>query len=125
MAENDSPPQEIPAGGLLGLLHLWFGFRQEVGRGAYALTGFGLAALKYGVEAAVLWSINRVVFTPLDYLNPVLSAREELIQGTPEWLGWAWFFWTLPFLWIAVTMSVRRAADAGRSPWVGLWFWCR
>ena len=28
--------------------------------------------------------------------------------------------WTLPFLWVSVTMSVRRAADAGKSPWLGL-----
>jgi hypothetical protein len=29
--------------------------------------------------------------------------------------------WTLPFLWIAVGMSVRRALDAGISPWHVLW----
>ncbi len=28
--------------------------------------------------------------------------------------------WTLPFFWVAISMSVRRAADAGHSPWVGL-----
>jgi hypothetical protein len=28
----------------------------------------------------------------------------------------------LPFLWIGATMSVRRAADAGASPWLGLGF---
>ena len=30
--------------------------------------------------------------------------------------------WTLPFLWIGLSMSVRRAMDAGRSPWIGLLF---
>ena len=40
--------------------------------------------------------------------------------GAPEWLGWALFFWTVPFLWIAVTMSVRRSVTAGGSPWFGL-----
>jgi hypothetical protein len=29
--------------------------------------------------------------------------------------------WALPFLWIVVGMSVRRALDAGISPWHGLW----
>lgn len=31
-------------------------------------------------------------------------------------------FWTLPFLWIGVGLSLRRAADAGRSPWLALLF---
>src|SRR6266699_4298697 len=30
--------------------------------------------------------------------------------------------WTLPFLWIGFGMSVRRAADAGRSAWWALLF---
>ena len=30
--------------------------------------------------------------------------------------------WTLPFVWIGVSMSVRRAARAGLSPWLGLGF---
>jgi hypothetical protein len=31
-----------------------------------------------------------------------------------------WVVWTLPFFWIALSMSVRRAHDAGFSPWLGL-----
>lgn len=31
-----------------------------------------------------------------------------------------WVLWTLPFLWIAVSMSIRRAAFVGYSPWLGL-----
>ena len=30
--------------------------------------------------------------------------------------------WTLPFLWIGVGMSMRRAVDAGRSAWFGMLF---
>lgn len=124
-------PEEVPSprdsehvppsrGAIARHLQLWFGFREEVSRGVYAATGFGLTMFKYAVEAGALWAVNGARFTPLDFLNPVLSAREELIRGAPEWLGWAWFVWTLPFLWIAVSMSVRRAVNAGRSPWLGL-----
>lgn len=105
----------------VGLLRLWFGFRADVSRARYAASGFGLTVAKYGVEAATLWMINGTFLTPIDFLNPLFqSIRQELVQGAPEWLGWAWFFWTVPFLWIAVTMSVRRAVNAGRSPWIGL-----
>ena len=102
------------------LLQLWFGFRQDVGCVAYAAAGFVLMLFKYAIEALVLWLFIHAEFSPLDFLNPILSAREELVAGAPEWLGWTWFVWTLPFLWIAVTMSVRRAANAGASPWLGL-----
>src|SRR6185503_6147187 len=30
--------------------------------------------------------------------------------------------WTLPFLWIGATLTLRRALDAGRSPWLVVLF---
>ncbi|HJQ79872.1 MAG TPA: SRPBCC family protein, partial [Lacipirellulaceae bacterium] len=65
--------------------------------------------------------LTGLVYTPLDFLHPFISARERFAQGAPEWFGLAWVFWTLPFLWIALSMSVRRSIDAGTSPWHGLW----
>ncbi|MDP7274771.1 MAG: hypothetical protein QF363_04780, partial [Planctomycetaceae bacterium] len=101
----------------VGLLRLWFGFRADVTRAKYVATGVGLMIVKYAVEAAALGLLTERFLSPFDFLNPVYSVRQELVRGAPEWLGWAWFFWTLPFLWIAVTMTVRRAVNAGRSPW--------
>lgn len=37
-----------------------------------------------------------------------------------DWLVWALALWTLPFLWIGVSMTLRRAEDAGRSPFLAL-----
>src|SRR5262245_4824827 len=100
---------------------LWFGLSADVGRWAYAASGFGLMAFKYAVEAGLLWSLSGRFFSPLDFLNPLLSLRQEFFKPpVPDWLQWAFFFWSLPFLWIAVGMSVRRAANAGCSPWLGL-----
>lgn len=101
-------------------LRLWFGVREPVGQTAFALSGFGLAIFKYAVEAAVIWLAVGQPFMPLDFLNPVLSTRTQLLSGGPVWVGWALFAWSLPFLWIAMSMSVRRAADANLSPWFGL-----
>jgi hypothetical protein len=42
-----------------------------------------------------------------------------LLRPAPPWLSLALYAWTLPFLWIAVSMSIRRAADAGITPWIG------
>lgn len=102
-------------------LRLWFLLRDPVGRREYALTGFGLMAFKYLVEFVVVGQLAGTLYTPLDFVNPLMSAREKMTLGAPDWFGYAWVLWALPFLWIAVGMSVRRAMDAGISPWHGLW----
>jgi uncharacterized membrane protein YhaH (DUF805 family) len=102
-------------------LRLWLLLRDPVHRAEYAATGFGLMALKYLVEFIVVGQMTGLLFTPLDFVNPLVSAREKFAQGAPEWFGLLWVAWTLPFLWVAVGMSVRRALDAGISAWHGLW----
>ncbi|MGB6045208.1 MAG: DUF805 domain-containing protein [Pirellulales bacterium] len=105
---------------LLSMLRLWFGVSEPVSRPAYAVSGFGWMLLKYGVEGLVIWCYTAAFFSPLDFLNPLLSIRTETLRTAPEWVAWAQFAWTIPFLWIAISMSVRRVADAGLSPWLGL-----
>ena len=105
---------------LRNVLRLLFGISDRVGPVAYAISGFALMLLKYGVESFVIWVYTSTLFAPWDFLNPVLSICTEILQPAPEWTAWAWFIWTLPFLWIAISMSVRRVADAGASPWWGL-----
>lgn len=105
---------------VLRLVRRWFSLQDTVSREEYLLTGVGLMILKYAVEAGVIGSITGKFYSPLDFVNPLLSARSQFTVGAPEWLGMAWVLWTLPFVWIAVTMSVRRAMDAGASPWVGM-----
>jgi uncharacterized membrane protein YhaH (DUF805 family) len=99
---------------------LWFGTSLPVSRGAYAATGFGLMLFKYAAEAAVIWQFTGLPFSPLDFLNPLISARTQILETAPQWVAWAMFLWTFPFLWISFSMSIRRAADAGASPWLGL-----
>ena len=106
--------------GLRWLLAGWFGFSRDVPRGFYAFSGVALMVAKYLVETIVLHQIVGTTMTPLQFLSPVLTVREELVRGAPDWLAWAWFLWTLPFLWMAVTMTLRRAYSAGYTPWLGL-----
>ena len=103
-------------------LRLWFSFHEPVDRRTYLLHGAGLMLFKYGVDAAVVWAFVHRLWTPLTYLNPVWVLREQLLRGAPGWVGPALVLWTLPFLWIGMSMTLRRAADAGRSPWWGLLF---
>lgn len=106
---------------LRDLFLLWFSLASDVGRFAYAATGFGLMAFKYLVEASLIYEWADKIYSPFDFINPAFAIRYRyLAPPAPDWLAWVIFAWSLPFLWIAVTMSVRRAANAGVAPWVGL-----
>jgi uncharacterized membrane protein YhaH (DUF805 family) len=103
-------------------VRLWFGFRDPVDRGTYFRHGVGLMALKYAIDTLLIWRFAGRVWTPLNYLSPLLSTRAELLRGAPPWLLPWLVAIALPFLWIGVSMTMRRAVDAGRSPWIALLF---
>jgi hypothetical protein len=93
-----------------------------VDRAFYVRSGLALMALKYGVDALMVWLVSGAWLSPLDYLNPVMSLRGRALGPVPDWLFALMALWALPFLWIGLSMSVRRAASSGRSPWLGLAF---
>lgn len=98
----------------------WLTLRDTVSRREYVVTGWALMILKYTVEAVVIGNAANQVYAPLDFFNPLISARSQFTAVAPPWLGMAWVLWTIPFVWIAVTLSVGRAIDAGRSPWLAM-----
>jgi len=100
-------------------LRLWFSFREPVDRRAYLQSGAALMLLKYAVDASVVWAFAGRWWTPLGYLDPVWTLRQQVLRDAPGWVAPALVVWTLPFLWIGVSLTLRRAVDAGRSPW-----WC-
>ena len=108
------------------LLKLWFGFTLPVSRRAYALSGFGLMAVKYAIEALAVAYFTGGFYSPLVFFSPLLSHKEDhlrrMMDGahTPIWLLTGAICLSLPFLWVALSMSIRRAVDAGRSAAWGL-----
>src|SRR4029077_20876472 len=88
----------------------------------YLRHGAGLMLVKYAVDATAGWVLAGRVWTPLDYAHPVWSLRERLLQDGPGWLAPALVVWSLPFVWIGVSMTLRRAVDAGRWPWRSVLF---
>jgi uncharacterized membrane protein YhaH (DUF805 family) len=104
---------------------LWarlFGLEAPVGRRFYAIAGISLMLLKYAVDAAAVWLVAGLVWHPLRYLSPLISMRQQELGAVPTEMFGAMAVWALPFMWIGVSMSVRRAVDAGKSPWLGLCF---
>jgi uncharacterized membrane protein YhaH (DUF805 family) len=104
------------------LLRLWFGLSERVDRRTYFLTGVGLMFLKYVVDATLVWSYTGRWWSPLDYMSPLWSVRTGALQGVPPAAMLALALWTLPFLWIGVSMSLRRAVDSGHSAWLAVCF---
>ena len=107
---------------LFELAELLFGVRRPVSRGVYAGAGFGLLVLRYGVDFALSAKFAEHAIDPFSYLNPVLAMRLDALGKYPSWLPVVMAVWALPFIWIGVSMTARRLADAGKSPWLALLF---
>jgi hypothetical protein len=95
---------------------------QPIGRATYLKAGVSLMLLKYVVDAALIGIFAGVTWTPVDYLLPMISFNAEKIAGFPQALNIALLVWMLPFIWIGVTLSVRRAIDARIFPGVVVTF---
>lgn len=114
----------------MNTLELWFGFRVPVNRRRYLVNGMLLMVLKYGVDAVLsLMATGERFLDPITYLHPLVSYRYEALTGgelsattNPSWWIIATVIWSLPFIWIGVSMSARRALDAGMSIWLSLLF---
>lgn len=104
------------------LLRFWFAFENEVGRRAYVVHGLGLMVAKYTVDASLIGLTTGAFWAPWDYLNPVPLLATRLAEVAPGWLAPLLLAWTLPFLWVGVTLTMRRLIDAGASPWYSLLF---
>jgi len=103
-------------------LRLWFTFESGVGRREYLLSGIALAALKYAGDAFMVWNATGRFWRPIDYLSPVSTLLQTKLVMAPAELLPLLAAWSLPFLWIGISMSMRRALDSGHSAWLGLLF---
>ena len=101
---------------------LLFGLRSRVSRRQYLIWGFALAALKFVIDTGVVYAFTKKTWSPLGYVLPSVILRNESLGSVPEAMHVVLAVLAMPFLWVGVTMSVRRAADAGTSPWVGVGF---
>jgi hypothetical protein len=100
---------------------LW-NWREPVSGARYAAAGFGLMALKYAVEAAATFVHAGTWPSPLAFLAPFASIRLQGWESAPPEWGWIYGLWTLPFVWVGASLTVRRCRDAALPGWLGLLF---
>src|SRR4029453_11722348 len=98
------------------LLSLLFGFAIRVDRRTYVISGVLLMVAKYTLDATVAWAITGEWWSPWRYLSPVWSVRMAQFPHASSALLLGLGLMTLPFFWIGVSMSVRRAAHRRRAP---------
>lgn len=100
---------------MLGLL---FGLSRPVSRREYLTAGVALMLLKYAIDAAIYYAATGGALDPLGFFSPLLSSRETLVREAEGTFALASVLVALPFLWVGASMTLRRAVDAGRSPWL-------
>lgn len=100
------------------MVAVWADTSRPVTRRVYLQHGLVLAAVKYLGDAALVYTATGTLWTPAAYLllsQP--SSESEILELAPVLA-----IWMLPFVAIGVTLSARRATDAGGSPWVSILF---
>lgn len=103
---------------------LLFLFKTEgrVSRKQYLIAGILLMLLKYLGEVGFYYLALQKFLTPLQFFNPIFHYRYPEYHLAPDWFIPIVALWSLPFIWIGLNMSFRRAFDAGYSPWWALTF---
>lgn len=104
------------------LFTFWFTFERAVTRADYLRHGLGLMAVKYSVDALIIGIATGTFWTPQDYLQSVPLLLSARLAQAPSYLPSVLALWTLPFLWIGISMTTRRLLDAGGSAWWSLLF---
>ena len=101
---------------------LWSDVSLPVTRHDYLRHGLALLVLKVVGDAGLVWGATGKTWLPVDYLRTVRTLLDSELAGAPGWLLPAMVAWTLPFLWIGISLTIRRTVDAGRSPWWAVFF---
>jgi uncharacterized membrane protein YhaH (DUF805 family) len=115
----------------MNLIRRWFGLDAVVDKRFYLLSGIGLMVLRcLGDCAIVFGSFGEAALSkwhPLIYVAPTFGTRvlilEQMSGEIPTTTAVLLMSaWALPFAWIGISMSIRRARNAGVSGWIGLLF---
>ena len=106
----------------------WLALEAPLPRRLFIQRGVILALVKYAGDMALVSAAGGTWFAPWEYFSPIghaFGAAERLtppFHTTAEWLAPVLALWALPFLYVGVTYSLRRALDAGRNGWWSLLF---
>jgi len=93
------------------------GGRGPLDRTTYITVGLTAMAVKFLVDAAAIYAVAGVIWTPIDYIYPLIGLSGAKATSFSAPFAFVMLAWTIPFIWLGVTMSVRRCEDAGIPVW--------
>ncbi len=104
---------------LIGSIWSWNG---KVGRGTYALFGVCALAIKHNLDRIIAHSYG-LRWGVWNYLDPLERAAHFSPLALNEKKFLAFLLLTaLPFVWIGITLTLKRLRDAGQPLWLTLLF---
>lgn len=103
-------------------LQLCFTFERRVTRSDYLRAGVLLALIKFAGDTLMVFAATGKFWAPTDYFSPVHALVSTRLADAPLPLLPMLAIWALPFVWVGITMSMRRALDAGAPAWWALCF---
>jgi uncharacterized membrane protein YhaH (DUF805 family) len=103
------------------IVGVWAGSR-PITRRVYLTHGVLLAVVKYLGDAVLIYSATGTLWTPLDYVQAFPSLLPSQSGYANPGLAPALVTWMLPFFAVGVTLTARRAMDAGLSCWLSTLF---
>ena len=104
---------------LSDVLRLWFTFEVPVRRLPFALSGIGLAVLKYLIDRTIVMSTSELPWPLTSYLHPFYAGGSG---GVPFEVPVALVYVTIPFLYVGASLTARRCLDAGLPAILSLFF---
>jgi len=113
-------PTEMP--NLRRWLSLCFTFERRVTRSHFLQAGLVLAIIKFAGDLLMVYAATGKLWAPTDYFSPVHALVSTRLANAPLPLLPLLALWALPLVWVGITMSMRRALDAGIPAWWALCF---
>lgn len=93
-----------------------FLFKDLLSAKEYLIIGISFMILKYLGEALIYFCFGQEFLTPWQFLNPMLTERWERPADLKFEYALTYFLFTLPFIWVGVSASLRRLIDSGKNP---------
>ena len=99
-----------------------FGWQGRVRRGTYALVGFVGLAIKHNLDRYIALQFGEK-WAVWSYWSPIERLSGPGVFGSNnEKFLLALFVTAIPFIWIGLTMTVKRLRDAGQPTWLAVMF---
>ena len=99
----------------------FFGSNGKIGRRAYLWVGLIAFAIKHNLDRCIAWRFG-VRWTILSYWTPLDGMSSPILSQNQKSFLLILVITALPFIWVGVTLTVKRLRDANLPAWLAIFF---